>query len=114
MWAGLFFFFYAPFPGAYNAPCTGFYIGGISVYHRPIAGLVGLYRGIVEGGYILGLVLVSPVPCSRSCCCACAFLLGIAEGLPLSLWLSSIGGGLAPCPGFIGVYFIDSGGGLCQ
>nr|DAQ61704.1 MAG TPA: hypothetical protein [Caudoviricetes sp.] len=22
--------------------------------------------------------------------------------------------GLAPCPGFIGVYFIDSGGGLCQ
>nr|DAT22766.1 MAG TPA: hypothetical protein [Caudoviricetes sp.] len=34
--------------------------------------------------------------------------------MPLSLWLSSIGGGLAPCPGFIGVYFIDSGGGLCQ
>lgn len=62
MWAGL--FFYAPFPGAYNAPCTGFYIGGILYTPRPIAGLVGLYRGIVEGAIYWGLFLclLSRVP----------------------------------------------------
>lgn len=61
-------------------PLVRAFILGVYLYTpRPIAGLVGLYRGI-------------------------------AEGLPLSLWLSSIGGGLAPCPGSIEVYFIDSGG----
>lgn len=50
----------------------------------------------------MGLVHVSPVPCSRSCCCACAFLLGIAEGLPLSLWLSFIAEGLPLAPVSLG------------
>lgn len=96
MWAGL-FFFYAPFPGAYNAPCTGFYIGGISVYPRPIAGLVGLYRGIVEGAIYWGLFLclLSRVPAPavvrvrscwallRACPCPCGCP-PLVEGLHLA------------------------------
>lgn len=91
------FFFYAPFPGAYNAPCTGFYIGGISVYPRPIAGLVGLYRGIVEGAIYWGLFLclLSRVPAPavvrvrscwallRACPCPCGCP-PLVEGLHLA------------------------------
>lgn len=58
----------------------------------------------------MGLVHVSPVPCSRSCCCACAFLLGIAEGLPLSLWLSFIAEGLPLAPVSLGYISLTAAG----
>lgn len=96
--------FLRPFYRACIVPCTGFYIGGISAYTpAPIAGLMGLYRGIIGGFYIGGLCSYVPVLCS---CVLAAVLVGLWAVLAAVLhW-----GRLAPCPGFIGVYSIDSGG----
>nr|DAS29116.1 MAG TPA: hypothetical protein [Caudoviricetes sp.] len=77
--------FLCPFPVACPAPCAAFCAGGISQYPRTPAGLVGLYRGIVEGAIYWGLFLcpLSHVPAPavvrvrscwallRACPCPC-------------------------------------------
>lgn len=93
-----------PFFRGLSRPLCGVLCRGY-IHPRTLAGLVGLYRGIVEGAIYWGLFL-----CSRSCCCACAFLLGIAEGLPLSLWLSFIAEGLPLAPVSLGYISLTAAG----
>lgn len=96
MWAGLFFFM--PLFRGLITPLVRAFILGVYLYTpRPIAGLVGLYRGIVEGAIYWGLFLclLSRVPAPavvrvrscwallRACPCPCGCP-PLVEGLHLA------------------------------